>query len=485
MPKNPKQKLDYDLLNPTTQGYLEADEGEKTYRISQSNIRKHVDKRTQKKLFRYNLSFGPYHLDFSLNGQQMLLSGEKGHVSLYNWHKNEKLCEFQTKKTISKCKILGDTDLFGLCLPNDEVRIYDGVGREIHRLSHHKNPIDINYLPYHYLLNTISLSGHILWQDISTGEIAASYPCASRVNRSSLRCLANSPKTAVSYVGHSNGTVSLWSPRIGNPEIQLKAHNGPISNIAVSNNGFNFITVAVDGRISLWDERNFKSISSWNLKVPPSSIDLSQKNCLAVASGSKVSIYNNIFSSEVYKKQGAGVYMTERFSGDSIMDVRFCPYEDFLGLGMRKGVCSMIVPGSAESNYDTFEHNLYESKRQKREGRVKRILDKIPADMIGVNLKLGNIRQNENERVQKLQMMEDLHQNIDSTEVKKQLAEKREKRRMRGKSKSMKRYLRKQTFVNSWKKVHIEEKLAKEDRLKELETNPKEKTKDAIFGRFK
>jgi len=61
------------------------------------------------------------------------------------------------------------------------------------------------------------------------------------------------------------------------------------------------------------------------------------------------------------------------------------PFEDVMGLGLSKGFSSIIVPGSGDPNYDTFENNPFESKKQQRESLVHKLLDKLPPETITVD----------------------------------------------------------------------------------------------------
>ena len=52
----------------------------------------------------------------------------------------------------------------------------------------------------------------------------------------------------------------------------------------------------------------------------------------------------------------------------------------------------MVVPGAGEASFDSFEVNLFQSKKQKREADIKKLLDKLPASTIMMNTHvIGNI----------------------------------------------------------------------------------------------
>jgi U3 small nucleolar RNA-associated protein 7 len=74
--------------------------------------------------------------------------------------------------------------------------------------------------------------------------------------------------------------------------------------------------------------------------------------------------------------------MTHTFPGVPVHDVRFCPFDDVLGVGHSAGFTSLIVPGAGEPNFDSLEADPYEGKRRRREREVNSLLDKVPFDMI-------------------------------------------------------------------------------------------------------
>merc|ERR1712136_537356 len=69
-------------------------------------------------------------------------------------------------------------------------------------------------------------------------------------------------------------------------------------------------------------------------------------------------------------------------SADSI---RFCPFEDVLGIGSKKGVTTILVPGAGEANPDSWQYYPYQTKKQRAETEVRMLLKKCQPETIALD----------------------------------------------------------------------------------------------------
>ena len=102
--------------------------------------------------------------------------------------------------------------------------------------------------------------------------------------------------------------------------------------------------------------------------------------------GTQTSVWKGLFDKtrgEQEKIQSP--YMGWGGEGRRIERVRWCPFEDVLGISHDQGYSSIIIPGAGEPNFDALEINPYENKKQRQEGEVKALLNKLKPDMISLN----------------------------------------------------------------------------------------------------
>jgi len=198
--------------------------------------------------------------------------------------------------------------------------------------------------------------------------------------------LTLNPQNAVLHMGHQNGTVTLWSPNSTTPLAKLLAHRGPVRALGVDREGRYMVSTGQDLKMSVWDIRMFKEVNSYFTRQPASSVAISDRGLTAVGWGTQTSIWRGLFSKHSLEQEKIqSPYMAWSGDGKRIERVRWCPFEDLLGVSHNAGFSSVIVPGAGEPNFDASEVNPYENTKQRQEAEVKSLLNKLQPEMISLN----------------------------------------------------------------------------------------------------
>lgn len=130
----------------------------------------------------------------------------------------------------------------------------------------------------------------------------------------------------------------------------------------------------------------FKEVHSYSVHQPGSSVAISDRGLTAVGWGTQVSVWRGLFDAAA-ADQGKvqSPYMSWGGEAKRVEDLKWCPYEDILGVSHDKGFSSMIVPGSGEPNFDALEVNPYEDTKQRQEAEVRGLLNKLQPEMISLD----------------------------------------------------------------------------------------------------
>ncbi|KAK4048828.1 putative U3 small nucleolar RNA-associated protein 7 [Microbotryomycetes sp. JL221] len=363
----------YGLIEPET-------ELERTWKVTQNDIKQSSAIGAASKSFDLSLpEFGPYAVDYTRNGRHLAIVGRKGHVGTFDWQSGKLHTEIQLRETCRSIKWLHDESFFAVA-QKKYVYIYDKDGLEVHQLKDHVEVTQMEFLPYHFLLATVGNAGFLKYQDTSTGQLVAQH----RTKLGGCQTMAQNAHNAFINLGHQNGTVTLWSPSVSSAQVQLLAHRGPVTAIACdpSTMGTRMVTAGLDGTVKVWDTRKWQVLNEFMFKKTPTSVSFSQKGLLGLGWGNHVSVFKDLQKPGQNPRMPPPPYMTHTFPSTSVSSIRFCPFEDVLGVGHASGFSSLIIPGSGESNFDTLEADPFEGKRRKREREVNSLLDKLPFDMI-------------------------------------------------------------------------------------------------------
>uniref|UniRef100_A0A0K0G112 WD_REPEATS_REGION domain-containing protein n=1 Tax=Strongyloides venezuelensis TaxID=75913 RepID=A0A0K0G112_STRVS len=362
-----------EIINKEEDGYIEVDEDDQpTYFISQRDIKNNVDIASASKGFDLVLDkYGPYSLDFTPNGRHLIIGGRVGHLASFDWMTKKLHCEFNTREEIRCVKWLHNEQLFAA----GQLRwthIYDRQGVEIHCIKQLDRVVSMEFLPRHFLLVTGNQRGFLSYLDVTMGKMVSQF----QTHQGSLNTLTQNPSNAIILTGSFNGKVSMWSPNVREPLVEMLAHKSNVSSICVDRTGTYLATSGADKFLRIWDIRNLTPLHAYRLPTVPSCITFSQKNCLAVGSENIVNVFNDSHLGTMKTP-----YLRYKCTG-TVNKLQFCPYEDVLGVGHSAGYTSLLIPGSGDPNFDGYQVNPYETKKQRQEREVRQLLDKIQPEFI-------------------------------------------------------------------------------------------------------
>ena len=373
------------ILEPAAASHLStADPLMPTWKLSQRLLAASVDDRTRSMHWSLELDRGPYALDWSRNGRYALLGGRRGHVAVMEWKDKRLLCELDVNvgaagvEEVRDVQFLHSHEMFAVA-QRHAVYLYDSSGLELHRLTAHSDPLALDFLPYHFLLTSVSSSGHLKYTDTSTGTLVAQHrtrlpppPCAS---------LCHNAVNGVAVVGHGNGVVTMWSPTVKEALVQMLVHKGGVTAVAVDGDGRYLVTAGMESEFKVWDVRTYRQLHAYFTVRPPSALAVSQTGMVALGYGSHVAVWRDVLQPSV--KQPAP-YLSHSLPSLSVSSLAFCPYEDILGVGSSGGFSTLIAPASGFSAFDSSEADPFESKAARRERTVVALLEKLQPEMISL-----------------------------------------------------------------------------------------------------
>jgi U3 small nucleolar RNA-associated protein 7 len=236
-------------------------------------------------------------------------------------------------------------------------------------------------------------------------------------------------------------------------------------------------------------------VHAYKPRHPAMSLDISDKGLVAMAVGREVQVLKDAFTRPVditylqhevkppgsNKNAGGGVAASVKAlaSSVSVKSVKFRPFEDVLCLGHTHGVSSIVVPGSGEPNFDTFENNPYANPKQRRESEIQSLMTKISHEMIGLDAAfVGTVDKDKDTlRIEQQTMFANANAKV---------LEKKERNRKRGKNKISAKLRRRQKNVVDAQTIKLRDSLKKqkEDRENPGGSAKEDATSDAVSRFF-
>ena len=460
------------VLHTESLGFVEVEnEMERTYKLSQNELKRHLDEQTARNIYDLRLEdYSPYGCNYDRSGRCGLLYGKNGgHIALMDMHTASLKTEFHLNERVRDVTFLHNTSLFAVA-QQKHAFIYDDSGVEIHRMAEHQDISQMQFLPHHWLLSTIGRSGYLKYHDTSTGNLVSTH----RTKMGPCSVMTQNKSNSVIHCGHNSGVVTLWSPANSEYLVKMLCHKGaPIQSLAIDGSGFYMVTGGADSQVKIWDLRMYKETHAYFTRGgAPSSIDISQKGVVGIGHGG----HTTFWGPDALKRKVKNPYMGHPLNGSGpVESLRFRPFEDVCGIGHATGFSSIVIPGSGEPNLDSMEYNMnpFQDTKQRREAEVRALLDKLSPDMIALDPDvIGTVEEsNHHTKVERQRQLEE-----DANEKRLREGEKkpREKKRMRGRNKIQKKINRKNKNIIDENKVKLIEKLEQQKAERAAERNRKD-----------
>ncbi|KAG0439460.1 WD repeat-containing protein 46 [Dictyocoela muelleri] len=279
------------------------------------------------------------------------------------------------------------------------VFIYNHDGVELHSIREQCNRME--FLNYHFLLVRVGNDPYLKYQDTSTGKIVSTIFIGEKFNE----VMTQNKNNAIIFIGNRNGTVTLWAPNCKEKLAKVLCHSSKILSVKIQNDLM--VTLGLDKKLNIWDCRNlFKPLGTIKMKHNAENMDLSQTNLIALSYKNHVNvlrmpvigsdnnyvpdiIHNNDDLVESQKFIANDIdcrYLGHTFHPTMVSNLQFWPYEDILTVGYSDGLSNLIVPGAGNPNFDFYEESPFETKKERQEKEVISLLEKIPPEMISMNL---------------------------------------------------------------------------------------------------
>ncbi|KAH9411333.1 BING4 family of nucleolar WD40 repeat protein [Ordospora pajunii] len=382
-----KDIIGHEMLRTEECGHIEVESDEKTYDITQDQLLNHVSIKACEQAFELKLEEAPIYAKYSLNGTYMLLRNDKGYLASFNSRSMDMHFEIDLNEDVHDALYLHNERFIAVAQKNN-VFIYDGHGVEVHCIRDNSGVYKMDYLPYHYLLATVSRRNLLRYQDVSTGKMVSEI----RMKDWDIASMKHNISNGIIHMGNAKGVVSLWSPNSKEYLMKMLCHKSTVSSIEIDRTGKYMISSGLDGKVNVWDLRNtYTQLNSLNSRSHGIVTSLSQKNMLAMSYGNKVYVWKDFIES----KGSDVLYMKHKMSKD-VYSLGFCNYEDILSIGHSTGVSSIIIPGSGDPVYDSYEDSPFISKKAKSEKEVRMLIDKIPYELISIESNVGRIYKTQN-----------------------------------------------------------------------------------------
>ncbi|XP_050386609.1 probable U3 small nucleolar RNA-associated protein 7 [Argentina anserina] len=439
-------------LRPSEDGYLEPEGLEKTWRTKQQDITPAVDILSTRNQYDIVVpDLGPYRLDFTPSGRYMMVGGRKGHLAIVDMKQMSLIKEFQVRETVRDVVFLHNETMFAAAQKKYPY-IYNRNGTELHCLKEHGAALRLCYLGQHQLLASINDYGQLHYQDVTDGRMVGSY----RTGFGRTDVMQVNRHNGLLSLGHSGGKVTMWSPTSSSAVIEMLCHKGPISAIAFHPTNRDLMaTSGKEKKVKLWDMRNLKGPLQ-TLPGQAETLDFSQKGLLARGTGSFLQVLRDSSGSQKYER-----YMTHPLvKGYQIEKALFRPYEDVLCIGHSMGWSSILIPGSGEPHFDTWLANPFETRKQRKEVEVQRLLNKLPPETIMFDpTKIGTVIPPRREKPTKEEKEAELEAAVEAA---KDIVP---KKKTKGRSKPSKMKKKKQEVIASAKRPFVEQHMKEDEQV--------------------